>query len=172
MTEPLRRRLHNCWLTKRLPVSTQRKKRKNNLGRALPPRSLPCFGTCWPRSHKRPASSSRRWRRGDGGGALPARAGDRPIRQRVSDVRRGPRRTARENRAGLTARELDVLALLAEGLRNAQIAERLVVSERTVDHRVSAIPRKLDVGTCGEAAAESTRRQLLELSFSYAVSAR
>ena len=85
----------------------------------------------------------------------------RRLRERgVRSVPRGPRRSTRENPAGLTARELDVLALLTEGLRNAQIAKRLVVSEKTVDHHVSAILRKLDVGTRGEAAAEATRRQL------------
>ncbi len=47
--------------------------------------------------------------------------------------------------------------LLAEGLRNAEIAERLVVSERTVDHHVSAILRKLDARTRGQAAAEAMR---------------
>jgi DNA-binding NarL/FixJ family response regulator len=72
-------------------------------------------------------------------------------------VPRGPRPSTRENPAGLTARELDVLALLAEGLRNAQIAERLVISQKTVDHHVSAILRKLDVRTRSEAAAEATR---------------
>jgi DNA-binding NarL/FixJ family response regulator len=54
-----------------------------------------------------------------------------------------------------------VLALLADGLRNAQIADRLVVSERTVGHHVSAILRKLDVRTRGEAAAEAMRRGLV-----------
>jgi DNA-binding NarL/FixJ family response regulator len=44
-----------------------------------------------------------------------------------------------------------VARLLAEGLRNAQIAQRLVVSEKTVDHHVSAILRKLDVADRGEA---------------------
>ena len=48
-------------------------------------------------------------------------------------------------------------ALVAEGLRNAQIAERLVLSERTVDHHVSAILGKLDAGTRGEASAEAVR---------------
>jgi DNA-binding CsgD family transcriptional regulator/tetratricopeptide (TPR) repeat protein len=70
---------------------------------------------------------------------------------------RGPRTRTRENPAGLTGRELEVLALLADGLRNAQIAERLVVSEKTVDHHVSAILRKLDVRTRGEAGAEAVR---------------
>jgi DNA-binding NarL/FixJ family response regulator len=65
---------------------------------------------------------------------------------------RGPRRATRANPAGLTPRELDVLALVAEGLRNAQIAERLFVSEKTVDHHVSAILRKLDVSSRTEAA--------------------
>jgi len=82
----------------------------------------------------------------------------RRLRQRgLRSMPRGPRPSTRENPAGLTARELDVLALLAEGLRNAQIAQRLVVSERTVDHHVSAILRKLDVRTRGEAAAEAVR---------------
>jgi len=50
-----------------------------------------------------------------------------------------------------------VLALLAKGLRNAAIALQLVVSEKTVDRHVSAILRKLDVRTRGEAAAEAAR---------------
>ena len=74
---------------------------------------------------------------------------------------RGPRPKTRENPAGLTGRELEVLPLLAEGLRNAQIAERLVVSEKTIDHHVSAILHKLDVRTRGEAGAEAMRLGLL-----------
>jgi DNA-binding NarL/FixJ family response regulator len=57
----------------------------------------------------------------------------------------------------LTARELEVLPLLAEGLRHADIAERLIVSPKTVDHHVSAILRKLGVRTRGEAGAEAGR---------------
>ncbi len=77
-------------------------------------------------------------------------------------VPRGPRPSTRENPAGLTARELEVLALVAEGLRNAQIAERLVVARKTVDHHVSAILRKLDAPTRGQAAATAIRLGLLQ----------
>jgi DNA-binding CsgD family transcriptional regulator len=73
---------------------------------------------------------------------------------------RGPRRTTRGNPGNLTARELEVLGLVAQGLRNAEIAERLYLSERTVSHHVSAILRKLDVRTRGEASAEAMRLRL------------
>jgi DNA-binding CsgD family transcriptional regulator len=52
---------------------------------------------------------------------------------------RGPRGATRENPAGLTNRELEVLPLLAQGLRNSDIAQRLVVTPKTVDHHVSSI---------------------------------
>jgi DNA-binding NarL/FixJ family response regulator len=50
-----------------------------------------------------------------------------------------------------------VLALLAHGLRNADIAERLVLSAKTVDHHVSSILRKLAVPNRAAAAREASR---------------
>jgi len=72
-------------------------------------------------------------------------------------VPRGPRESTRSNRGGLTPRELEVLELVSEGLRNSDIAERLFLSEKTVDHHVSAILRKLDARTRGEASVKALR---------------
>jgi len=96
-------------------------------------------------------------------GARPAATiAARRLREReVRRVPRGPNWRTRENSAGLTARELEVLELLAEGLRNAQIAQRLVVSEKTVGHHVSAVLRKMGVQSRGEAAAKAVRLGLI-----------
>jgi DNA-binding NarL/FixJ family response regulator len=75
----------------------------------------------------------------------------------VAGVPRGPAAATRSNPAGLTARQLDVLDLLVDGLSNAQIADRLVISPKTADHHVSAILAKLEVRSRGEAAAAARR---------------
>ena len=87
-------------------------------------------------------------------GAQPAaRIVARKLRERgARGVMRGPRPATRENPAGLTPREQDVLEQLAEGRTNAEIAARLVISEKTVGHHVSAILGKLGVGSRYEAA--------------------
>jgi DNA-binding CsgD family transcriptional regulator len=92
-------------------------------------------------------------------GARPAAAlVARRLRERgARGVQLGPRAPTRANSAGLTARQLDVLDLLARGDRNADIAAKLFLSEKTVDHHVSAILRKLGVHTRGRAAAEASR---------------
>jgi DNA-binding NarL/FixJ family response regulator len=75
----------------------------------------------------------------------------------VRGLARGPRPATRANPANLTARELEVLTLVAEGLRNAEIAQRLFISIKTVDHHVSAILTKLGVRSRQEAAMAATR---------------
>jgi DNA-binding CsgD family transcriptional regulator/tetratricopeptide (TPR) repeat protein len=83
---------------------------------------------------------------------------ERRLRKRgVRGLPRGPRPRTQANPAGLTPRELDVLACLADGLRNSQIAARLFASERTVDHHVSAILGKLDVRSRNQVAAAAAR---------------
>jgi DNA-binding CsgD family transcriptional regulator len=61
----------------------------------------------------------------------------------------------------LTPRETEVLALVAEGLTNRQIGERLFISEKTASVHVSRLLAKLGAGTRGEAAAIARRRGLL-----------
>lgn len=75
------------------------------------------------------------------------------LRERgVRSIPRGPSTPTRRNPMGLTDRQVDVLRLLADGLTNTQIAERLVVSVRTVDSHVAAILAKLGVPTRQDAA--------------------
>ena len=61
----------------------------------------------------------------------------------------------------LTPREREVLMLVAAGWRNREIADRLVVSVRTIDHHVAAVRRKLRARTRGAAVVEARRRGLL-----------
>lgn len=63
----------------------------------------------------------------------------------------------------MTAREMEVLNMLAEGLANKQIALRLNISEHTVKFHVNAIMTKLNVQSRTEAVVQATRRGLISL---------
>jgi DNA-binding NarL/FixJ family response regulator len=64
---------------------------------------------------------------------------------------RGPMRATQANPYGLTPRQLEILLLLAEGLHNSEIAERLSTTPKTVEHHVSAILAKLHARSRAEA---------------------
>jgi DNA-binding CsgD family transcriptional regulator len=86
----------------------------------------------------------------------------RRLRERgIRGLPRGPRPTTRANPANLTGRELEVLALLCQGLRNAEIAARLFLSVKTVDTHVAAILRKLGVRSRAQATAAAQRDGLV-----------
>jgi DNA-binding CsgD family transcriptional regulator len=65
---------------------------------------------------------------------------------------RGVSAATRANPFGLTPREVDVAGLLVRQLTNAEIAARLFISVKTVDHHVSSILAKLGVATRREDA--------------------
>jgi DNA-binding CsgD family transcriptional regulator len=80
------------------------------------------------------------------------------VRQRLRElgvrgIPRGPRASTRENPAGLTSREVQVLSLLVHGHTNTELAHRLHISAKTIDHHVSSILEKLEVRSRTEAVA-------------------
>jgi DNA-binding CsgD family transcriptional regulator/tetratricopeptide (TPR) repeat protein len=95
-------------------------------------------------------------------GAKPAAEALRK-RLRAAGVRglpRGARASTQTNPHQLTQRELEVLRLLCEGLKNSEIAERLCRSVRTVDHHVGAVFAKLGVASRSEAVAAALQSGL------------
>src|SRR5262249_12038906 len=96
-------------------------------------------------------------------GAAPAVAVIRR-RLRAAGVRglpRGPYTATRANPHSLTPRQLEILLLLAEGLHNLEIANRLSTSPKTVEHHVSDVLAKLEVRSRAEAVRVAYQRRLL-----------
>jgi DNA-binding CsgD family transcriptional regulator/tetratricopeptide (TPR) repeat protein len=98
--------------------------------------------------------------------ALGAEPMARRVRARLREVGvvrlpRRPNEDTRQNPAGLTARQLEVLRLLCAHLTNGEIAQRLVVSVRTVDHHVAAVLTKLDAHSRREAVARAVELGLV-----------
>jgi DNA-binding CsgD family transcriptional regulator len=99
--------------------------------------------------------------------ALGAEATARVARRRLREagargIPAGARRTTRSHPRGLTRREQEVLQELSLDLTNEEIAARLVISTKTVDHHVSSVLGKLGVGNRREAIAEARRLGLLD----------
>ena len=73
-----------------------------------------------------------------------------------------PTETRQGYPAGLTEREIEVLRLLAQGKTNREIAEALVITEKTAGHHVEHIYAKADVSTRVGAALFAMRHDLVE----------
>ena len=76
-------------------------------------------------------------------------------------IPRGPRLATRENVFGLTAREMEVLGCLVEGSSNKDIAKKLSLSIRTVEHHIASILQKMEVDSRNEAVALTLKENLL-----------
>lgn len=81
----------------------------------------------------------------------------------IKSIPAGPRATTREDPLGLTRREREVLDLIRAGHTNAEIAAKLFISAKTVDHHVSAVLAKLGVQTRGAAASRAAAHVQLHL---------
>lgn len=99
--------------------------------------------------------------------ALGARPAAEALRRRLREagergVPRGAREATRAHPAGLTTAEIKTLTLMADGLRNADIAARLHRSVRTIDHHVAAILAKLEARTRHDAVDHARRQGWLD----------
>lgn len=75
----------------------------------------------------------------------------------IKNIPRGIRKSTKSNPAQLTDREMGVLQLLKDGLQNKEIAGKLFISPKTVDHHISSIFFKLDVNSRTKAVQEANR---------------
>jgi DNA-binding NarL/FixJ family response regulator len=71
----------------------------------------------------------------------------------IKNIPKGPRQSTKENPSGLTERQLEILKLVAGGLSNSEIGNKLFISSRTVENHISTIFSKLNIRSRVEAAA-------------------
>lgn len=83
------------------------------------------------------------------------------VRSALAGMETRPAATQMSVSSGMTLRELEVLALAAEGLENAAIGRRLFITERTVKFHLQNAYRKLGAGNRTEAAVIARQRGLL-----------
>ena len=122
--------------------------------------------TTAPKRSARPTTRTRGWRRCGSIDEFGAARAASHLRRRlradgVRRIPRGPRAASRSGPAGLTPRETEVLDLIVRGDTNAQIAQALVITPKTVDHHVSSVLAKLGVSSRREAGAALERLQFL-----------
>ncbi len=83
----------------------------------------------------------------------------------VSGIKKIPRAKSRStlsNSANLTVREISVLQMLKEGLRNKEIGSRLFISPGTVDHHLSSILLKLEVNSRNKAVEQAVNLNIIK----------
>ena len=100
--------------------------------------------------------------------AISRRLSARPLLARIEDVATRANLLldpvdagqAKSRPAGLSERELEVLGLMAAGMTNREIGDRLFITQKTASHHVSSVLGKLGVRTRSQAAAEAVRLNL------------
>ncbi len=80
----------------------------------------------------------------------------------IRSIPAGPRRSTRKHPLGLTRREREVLELICARYTNAEIAQKLFIAVKTVDHHVSAVLAKLDTPTRRAAATRAAKLGLIK----------
>jgi DNA-binding CsgD family transcriptional regulator len=80
----------------------------------------------------------------------------------MKNIPRGPRESTRNNPAQLTLRQIEILLLLKEGKTYKEIADKLFISLKTVEHHISAILLKLEVNSRAKAVLEAEKLGILK----------
>jgi len=83
-------------------------------------------------------------------------------RKGVKNIPRGPRESTRNNPAMLTKRQIEILSLLGQGSQNKEIADKLFISQKTVEHHISSILSKLEVSSRSKAVFQANKLGIIK----------